>query len=78
MKRYADVIIDIDISSLDRPFCYRIPDELDGKVDIGMKVIVPFGRGNMTKKAYVVSLMEEASCDPAIVKDIIGISKDAV
>ena len=78
MKRYADVIIDISLSSLDRPFCYHIPDELDGKVEAGNRVVVPFGRGNSAKKAYVISLLDEPSCDPSIVKDIIGLSKDAV
>ena len=78
MKRYANVIIDISLSSLDRPFCYHIPDELAGKIDVGNRVDVPFGRGNNPRKAYVISLLEEPDCDPSIVKDIIGVSGASV
>jgi primosomal protein N' (replication factor Y) len=78
MYRYADVIIDISLDKLDRPFSYHIPDELVGKLEAGMRVLVPFGQGNITKKAYIVALTETTKWDPAKVKDIIGISKDAV
>lgn len=78
MKRYANVIIDISLSSLDRPFCYHIPDRLEEKVNVGNRVEVPFGRGNNPRKAYVISLLEEPDCDPSIVKDIIGVSGESV
>ena len=43
---YANVIVDISQEKLDRPFQYRIPDELKGKITAGTAVIVPFGAGN--------------------------------
>ena len=32
--------------SLDRSFDYRIPEALRGRITAGMRVIVPFGRGD--------------------------------
>ena len=75
---YADVIIDISLDKLDRPFSYHIPDSLLGKLDIGMRVMVPFGKGNTPRKAYIIALRENTSFDPDKVKDILGVAKDAV
>ena len=43
---YADIIIDISHEQLDKTFQYAIPEELDGTVEIGSVVRVPFGKGN--------------------------------
>ncbi|MCR4616981.1 MAG: primosomal protein N' [Lachnospiraceae bacterium] len=78
MYRFADVIIDISLDKLDRPFSYRIPDRLLGRLEIGMRVLVPFGAGNTTKKAYIIALKENTEYDLSKVKDIQDIAKDAV
>ena len=49
----AKVLVNL---SLDRCFDYLIPEHLSGKVKVGMKVMVPFGRGNSLREAYVVAL----------------------
>ncbi|MBO5761942.1 MAG: primosomal protein N' [Lentisphaeria bacterium] len=49
----AKVLINL---SLDRCFDYLIPPHLCGKVKVGMKVMVPFGKGNSFREAYVVGL----------------------
>lgn len=77
-KEYAEVIIDISLNNLDRPFSYHIPESLRDKLEIGTRVIVPFGAGNTPRKAYVVSLREDTDFDPARVKDILEIARDAV
>ena len=48
MKRssFAEVIIDRPVPELDRPFTYRIPEELSERIEIGSAVRVPFGRGD--------------------------------
>ena len=33
---YADVIIDISHEKLDRTFLYRVPEEMEGKIQAGM------------------------------------------
>ena len=43
---YANIIVDISHEKLDKPFQYRIPEELEGKLLPGMVVEIPFGRGD--------------------------------
>jgi primosomal protein N' (replication factor Y) len=49
----AKVVVDL---ALDREFDYRIPAQLTGRVHIGSRVVVPFGR--RTAQGYVVGLAE--------------------
>lgn len=72
---YANVIVDISQEKLDRPFQYRIPDELKGKIAAGTAVIVPFGAGNRELAAYVTEVTDRAEIDPAKIKDILQISE---
>ena len=46
MAVYIDVIVDISVSSLDRIFQYRVPEEMLDAVTVGCQVSVPFGNGN--------------------------------
>ena len=43
------------IDDYDKTFQYAIPEELDGTVEIGSVVRVPFGKGNRMITGYVVS-----------------------
>ena len=49
---FADIIIDITHEKLDKVFQYRIPPELEGVLQVGMEVIVPFGKGNKETHGY--------------------------
>ena len=40
--KYANVIIDIAHEKVDRPFQYRIPEELRSLAEVGQEVSVPF------------------------------------
>ena len=40
---YASVIVDISHEKLDRVFQYRVPKELQNRLQAGMQVEVPFG-----------------------------------
>lgn len=75
---YANVIIDISHEKVDRPFQYRIPEGLRGRIDIGTPVVIPFGKGNTQRKGYVIEVTDEPNWDPAKIKDITGIRTDAV
>ena len=70
---YADIIIDISIEAMDKTFQYRIPEELRKQAVIGARAIVPFGKGNKTRKGYIIGLSTEPKFDPMRTKDIIGI-----
>lgn len=39
--RFANIIVDISHEKVDRPFQYRIPDELMGVLEVGMAVNIP-------------------------------------
>ena len=52
--RYANIIIDISHEKVDRPFQYKIPEALLGRLEIGQCVSVPFGMGSRLRKGYVV------------------------
>ena len=73
VKLYADVIIDVSIDKLDRPFNYRIPERLSGISKVGSRVRIPFGAGNKEKKGYVTALRDTSGYDDEKIKDIIGI-----
>ena len=57
--QYARVAVDVTRFSVDRPYDYRIPVELEGKLCPGMRVTVPFGRGNSKIEGIVLSLQQE-------------------
>ncbi|MCH5250288.1 MAG: primosomal protein N' [Lachnospiraceae bacterium] len=59
-EKYADIIVDISHDKVDRPFRYRIPKELEDKVVPGVRVHVPFGKGNKDITGYVVDLADRA------------------
>ena len=69
---YANVIVDISHEKVDRPFQYRIPDRLIGRVDVGSPVNIPFGRGNNVRKGYVVELTDEPQWEVDKIKEILG------
>ena len=53
---YAQVIIDIAHAKVDRVFSYHVPETMH--LEIGDRVIVPFGKGNTPKEGYVIDLLE--------------------
>ena len=63
MQKYAGVIVDISHESVDRPFSYCIPEELSKQCKPGVKVNVPFGRGNKLITGYVIEVMEHTRVD---------------
>ena len=60
---FADVIVDISVKSLDRPFQYIVPEEMQEDAVIGAMVIIPFGSGNRELKGYIIGLSGEAKFD---------------
>lgn len=75
---YADIIIDITHEKLDKVFQYIIPNELKGKLEVGMEVIVPFGRGSRETRGYVVGFSEKPGVAADKMKEISRIAEDSV
>ncbi len=60
--KYAD--ISINLAAIEKSYCYAIPAELQGKVQPGCLVVVPFGK--QIVQGVVLALVDK----PGIEKDI--------
>lgn len=63
---FCDIIIDISIEKLDRPFTYGVPENLVGILKVGDQVNIPFGKGNNLKKGFVIALRDDNPLDNSI------------
>ncbi|MBU5480403.1 replication restart helicase PriA [Blautia sp. MSJ-19] len=70
---YADIIVDISHEKLDRSFQYKVPEELEQEIQVGMVVTIPFGNGNHERKGYVIGLSDKPVFDTARMKALRGI-----
>ena len=57
---------------MDKSFTYHIPDKIKNKIKKGMRVIVPFGKGNKNTIAFVYDIVENID-DDFETKDIVEI-----
>lgn len=76
--KYADVIIDIAHEKVDRPFQYRIPQELSEAVYPGVRVHVPFGKGDRDKVGYVVDLSDSTDYPEEKIKTITSVDDKGI
>jgi len=67
---FAGVIIDQAHPALDKLFHYKIPEDLKDKIQLGMRVLVPFGKGNKTIEAYIMSLDRQTQVPYSKLKSI--------
>ena len=77
-ERYADVIVDISHEKVDRPFQYKIPQELSEAVYPGVRVHVPFGSGNRDKVGYVVDISEQPDYPVDKIKSIAAVDDKGI
>lgn len=77
-QKYADIIIDISHSAIDRVFQYRIPETLLSQVQIGCLVTVPFGNHNSARHGYVIGITETPSYDVERIKEIMDVPKKSL
>lgn len=55
----AEIIVDVPLMQTDQPYSYRIPVEFEQMLQKGMRVHVPFGKGNRLIQGIVVGLTED-------------------
>ncbi|MBR4078880.1 MAG: hypothetical protein IKK29_01600 [Christensenellaceae bacterium] len=72
MEKYAEVIVDIANSNVDRVFDYRVPDGMEAAR--GCRVRVPFNR-KMTE-GCIIGLKDETDCPPDKLKSIDSLIDD--
>jgi primosomal protein N' (replication factor Y) len=56
-KRYADLVFN---RPLDHTYTYGVPDSMADMLDIGQRVLAPFGRGNRAAVGFCVGLTSNA------------------
>lgn len=61
MYKIARVVIDGATSQFDRQYSYVLAENIKEKCLAGMRVIVPFGRSNINKQGFVMSV-EDTDC----------------
>lgn len=71
MEKFANIIININHSDVDRIFDYKIPKALENRIKKGMRVIVPFGNGNKKIEGYVIDICENTDVPSDKIKSII-------
>ncbi len=60
-RTIAKVAVAKAVYAIDRPYDYLVPQELEGRLRPGMRVLVPFGPGNRGSDGIVLSLSAEGS-----------------
>lgn len=64
---FAEVIVDVLSSEVDRVFDYNVP-ALFSDLSVGERVLVPFG--NRKIEGYVIAIKDTTDCPPQKIKDI--------
>lgn len=71
--RFANIIVDISHEKVDRPFAYRIPERLLGTLTPGMRVSIPFGKGDHLRTGYVMEITGRSAYPEEKLKEIADI-----
>lgn len=69
----AEVIIDRNVKKLNRKFDYKVPEKLEDLVDVGSRVLVPFGNQKTLEQGYIIKLKETTDFE---VKEIAGLEEN--
>ncbi|MBE5877094.1 MAG: primosomal protein N' [Lachnospiraceae bacterium] len=76
--RFANIIVDISHEKVDRPFQYKIPASMQGSLEVGMSVRIPFGLGNKLIKGYVMEITDIPNFDVTKLKEIDSVVEGGV
>lgn len=76
-KAFAQIVVDNTSSNTDKLFTYSIPFEYEDKVQIGKKVIVPFGKGNKLVEGIIVNITNHTDIDFDKLKSIKIVLQDS-
>ena len=71
MNWYAEIILNSDALEIDRPFTYKISNELINDIKVGQIVKVPFGLGNKLSTGFVLKILSDEEVETTFkVKEI--------
>ena len=61
----AKIIVDVPLMQTDQPYSYKIPEEFEGMLEVGMRGHVPFGKANRLIQGIVLGMEQESDVDVA-------------
>ena len=61
----AKIIVDVPLMQTDQPYSYKIPEEFEEMMEVGMRVHVPFGKANRLIQGIVLGIEQESDVDVA-------------
>ena len=68
---YALVLVEIGVKNVDKYFTYHIPDNLEDKINIGIRVKVPFNTREIS--GFVIQIIDKIEDNNYEVKDILEV-----
>jgi len=71
----AEVIIQSNVKKLNRIFDYKVPTELEEKINVGSRVLVPFGNKKSLEDGFVIGLKMSSEYE---VKEIANIQEESI
>ena len=71
----AEVIIQSNVKKLNRIFDYKVPTELEEKINVGSRVSVPFGNKKSLEDGFVIGLKMSSEYE---VKEIANIQEESI
>lgn len=60
---YISAIVDVPTMQTNQPYTYRVPEKFAGLISPGMRIIVPFGKGNRRIQGFVTALLDTLPTD---------------
>ena len=61
----AKIIVDVPLMQTDQPYSYKVPEEFEGMLEVGMRVHVPFGKANRLIQGIVLGMESQSDADVA-------------
>lgn len=77
----AEVILNSTAKNLNKTFDYIVPTLLENKIEVGVRVFVPFGKLKKLEQGFVVSLKEDskfANKEIASIEQVEGLTKENI
>ncbi len=71
IKMLANVLVELSNRNIDKTFTYLVPKELEDKIQVGVRVLVPFA--NFKLEGFVVDINKNGSYDEYELKSIIEV-----
>ena len=70
---FIQVLVEIKAKAIDQTFTYKVPPNLEKDIEIGKRVLVPFGKQKL--EGFIIDIKETSEYD---LKEIISIIKDYI